>query len=171
MNNTEETLPTFAAYKLQCQDSSVNWLAYQSTLSDVRLVEFHPDGKIKQIYAMNIGAEQPLKSLRLVYSKQAGMPYLALNFHAKYTIFKKNDEVISKKLELTKNIADFDNGFVASQGVNDGMQIYFMFVTRKGKITTVPVDKLENTVEVKIDTSNNISCLSTKNSVGYLGTE
>ena len=44
------------------------------------------------------------------------------------------------------NIADFDGGFVAVEGVNDGMQIYFMFVSRKGKIVTVPVEMPENMV-------------------------
>ena len=51
------------------------------------------------------------------------------------------------------------------------MQIYFMFVTKKGKITTVPVDKPENTVDIKIDAGSKICCLATKNSVAYLGTE
>ena len=72
---------------------------------------------------------------------------------------------------MTCNIVDFDGGFVDCQGVNDGMQIYFMFVTRKSQILTVPMENFENTVDTKIDTSYNISSFSTKNSIAFLGTE
>lgn len=87
--NHDETLPTLATYKPNCQDCSANWLAYQTTLNDIRLVEFHPNNTIKQIFAINIGSE-PLKALRLEFSREAGVPYLALTFHTRYAIFKKN---------------------------------------------------------------------------------
>ena len=108
----EETLPTFAAYKPQCHHSSGDWLAYQTTLCDVRLVEFNKNGKVKQIFAINIGSE-PLKALRLVYSKEESTPYLALTFHSKYIIYKKNEEIIKNNVKLTCNIVEFDAGLVA----------------------------------------------------------
>ena len=67
------------------------------------------------------------------------MPYLALTYHTRYTILKKNEEIIKNNVKLTCNISEFDAGFVACEGVNDSMQIYFMFVTRKGQIITAPV--------------------------------
>ena len=50
------------------------------------------------------------------------------------------------------------------------MQIYFMFVTRKGQIITAPVEMPENTVEINVDASN-VSSLCTRNSVAFLGNE
>ena len=51
---------------------------------------------------------------------------------SKYTIIKKNDVIVSSSLKLNVNIADFDDGFVAAEGVNDGMQSYFVLVTARG---------------------------------------
>ena len=53
-------------------------------------------------------------------------------------------------LPLHCNIADFSNGFAAVEGVNDGMQIYFVFATVSGQIMTVPVHDVQKGVTFNI---------------------
>ena len=43
-------------------------------------------------------------------------------------------------------------------------------MTKKGHITTVPVEKPENTVEMRTDAGKKISSLCTRNSIAFLGT-
>jgi len=40
-------LPSLASYKLQCQDSSKSWLAYQVSIKEVQLVDFSSNGAVR----------------------------------------------------------------------------------------------------------------------------
>ena len=106
-------------------------MAYQSGLTDVRLIEFNSNGTIKESILINVGSE-PLRSVRVVYCSEQKIPYFALVQVSKYTILKKHDVIVNSNLKLNCNIADFDGGFVTAEGVNDGMQSYFVLVTAKG---------------------------------------
>ena len=57
---------------------------------------------------------------------------MALVQVSKYTLLKKCDVMLSSSLKLNCNIVDFDKGFVAAEGVSDGMQTYFVLVTANG---------------------------------------
>lgn len=68
----------------------------------------------------------------------------------KYLILKKNQVLHEHSLSLQCNIADFSSGFAAVEGVNDGLQIYFVFVTATGQIMTVPVHDVQKGVSFNV---------------------
>lgn len=59
---------------------------------------------------------------------------------------------------------------MAVEAVNDGIQIYFVFVTAKGVFITVPVNNPEKKVVFEIETAS-ISGMCVKDSFAYAGTE
>lgn len=83
----------------------------------------------------------------------------------------KGSQLVSTfKLPLTCNITDFTDGFVGVEGVHDGIQTYFIFVTSKGQLFTVPVSHPENKVSFNVDAGANITGICVKDSYAYLGT-
>jgi hypothetical protein len=53
--NQEGDLPSPAAYKPQCQHSSGNWLAYQTSLTEVRVVEFNSNCTLRSSFTIDVG--------------------------------------------------------------------------------------------------------------------
>lgn len=142
-------MPALASYKPQCYHSSENWLAYQSGLEEIRLIEFSKDNTIDLTYQISIGPE-PLKSVKMVYSPEEKEIYVGLAQLTKYMILKKNKTICTFTVPLTCNISDFSSGMVAVDGVNDGLQIYFVFASSKGQITTVSAFNPETKVNFNI---------------------
>jgi len=69
----------------------------------------------------------------------------------KYLIFRKNQVIHTYSLPLNCNIADFSAGFAGVEVINDGVQIYFVFVTSVGQIITAPINDLERGLAFNID--------------------
>jgi hypothetical protein len=107
----------------------------------------------------------------VVTSQEEKAPYIALAFLSKYIILRQGEIISTFKLQLTCNIAEFDAGFVGVDGVNDGMQTYFVFATAKGQLMTVPVDNPENRVVINVEPGVTICSVCSKDSSAYLGTE
>ena len=79
------------------------------------------------------------------------MIYFAIAFISNFSITRKSEVINRYNLPLHCNIVDFDNSFVAVDGVYDGKQLYFVFLTVKGEIITVPVTNPYNQVHIKLN--------------------
>ena len=84
---------------------------------------------------------EPVRGVRVVYSSQEDNVYVGIIFVGKLLILKKNQVIHQYRLKFSTNIVDFEGGFVGLEGINDGKQIYFVALTAKGLIVTIPVDE------------------------------
>jgi hypothetical protein len=118
MNLKRTDLPTFALFKSNAHHSAREWLAYQASLLEVRLLSFNSDGSIKEVFIIDIPPE-PLQSIRLAYDEKISTIYVGLAFHTKFMVLQKNQLITQFVLPLNCNIVDFEGGFVSVEGVSD----------------------------------------------------
>lgn len=164
------SLPAFAGCKLQNVSSSRSWLVYQSTSTELRLLEFAANYSLRETYLLDIPPE-PIRAIRVVCDPEDATVYVGIAFISKFMLLRKNTLLTQFSLTLVCNIVDFEAGFAAVEGVHDGRQIYFVLTTCRGQIITCPVATPENKVFFQVEISARVTALCVREANAYLGTE
>ena len=79
MYKNQRELPVSAILKSNNHHSTHTWMVYQSSPTDIRLVNFNSDHTLKETYILDVGAK-PIQAIRLAYDRENDMVYVAIAF-------------------------------------------------------------------------------------------
>lgn len=87
--STMKQLPLSGLYHMRNYSSDGNWLGYQVTLNEVRLIKYNENIAIRESFAFQFPT-QPIKQIKVIADEKDDSVYMAVLFLTKYVIYKNN---------------------------------------------------------------------------------